>query len=146
MISRHPSCNTLGVHNFSGDQPIVKGTTMRKRTLSFVLSLALFPAASLAFGKTVDSAITPVAPLAATASTAIPRLVQFSGVAQKVNDKSPAKVTFLLFKDQTGGDAVWIETQTVSFDSTGRYAVISGKRAYPACRAIYARAENLGEA
>ena len=100
---------------------------MRKRKLSLVLSMTLLPVASMAYGQTADSAITPAAPLAATASTTIPRLVQFSGVAQKVDEKSPAKVTFLLFKDQTGGDAVWIETQTVSFDSAGHYSVYLGE-------------------
>lgn len=67
MIFQHSSCNTFGVDSFSGDQPIVKGTTMRKSTPLLVLFFALLSVASQAFGQSFDSTITSAVPLAATA-------------------------------------------------------------------------------
>jgi hypothetical protein len=68
-------------------------------------------------------------PLAATAPTTVPALVSYSGQAL-AHDGKPLSgeigVTFLIFKDQTGGEPLFIENQIVSFNATGRYKVELG--------------------
>jgi hypothetical protein len=51
-------------------------------------------------------------------------LVRYDGVA--TSDKSAANMTFLIFKDQTGGEPLWIETQNVATDAVGKYEVYLG--------------------
>ena len=59
----------------------------------------------------------------------VPRLVQFSGV---LKDQAGATlsgvqgVTFALYKEQSSGAALWIETQNVTADAEGRFAVLLG--------------------
>jgi len=58
-----------------------------------------------------------------------PRLMQFSGV---LKDKLGAPltgvqgVTFALYKEQSSGAALWIETQNVVADADGRFVVLLG--------------------
>jgi hypothetical protein len=76
--------------------------------------------------KTVQNA---PAPLAASAPTAVPSLVPYSGVAIGGAGKPMAGetgITFQIFKDEAGGEALWTETQTVAIDSTGHYKVQLG--------------------
>jgi len=72
----------------------------------------------------------PSNPAASTSiSSLVPRLVRFSGVAKDTNNKpltDTAGITFLLYKDQQGGAPLWIETQNVKPDSSGRYSVQLG--------------------
>src|SRR5277367_5888593 len=69
------------------------------------------------------------APLAASASTAVPALVPFSGLITEP-DGNPvsgeAAVTFVVFKDQTGGEPLFAETQDVNPDASGHYKVQLG--------------------
>lgn len=65
----------------------------------------------------------------AVVASAVPRVVNFNGVlAQSAGKPSAATigVTFLLYKDQTGGAPLWLETQNVRPDRTGHYAVMLG--------------------
>ncbi len=65
----------------------------------------------------------------AGSSAAVPPLVNFTGVLSDVNSKpivGVTGVTFLLYKDQLGGSALWTETQTVTTDESGRYSVTLG--------------------
>jgi hypothetical protein len=74
-------------------------------------------------------AMAQTAPLAATASTVVPALVPYSGVALNSDNKPQtveSSVTFLIFKDQTGGEPLWVETQNVAFDPAGHYTVHLG--------------------
>ncbi len=68
-------------------------------------------------------------PLAATAPTTVPALVSYSGQALE-HDGKPLSgeigVTFLIFKDQTGGEPLFTESQMVSFNANGRYKVELG--------------------
>jgi len=68
-------------------------------------------------------------PSAASAPTAVPSLVPFSGAAI-AHDGQPltgeASVTFQIYKDETGGEALWAETQTVVLDPSGHYGVQLG--------------------
>ena len=63
------------------------------------------------------------------ASTQVPRLIKFSGVAQDEAHKPVAGVvgiTFSLYKDQQGGSPLWVETQNVQADAAGHYAALLG--------------------
>src|SRR5277367_1676392 len=62
-------------------------------------------------------------PIAASAATVVPALVPHSGIAMGDDGKPFAGetgVTFLIYKDEQGGEPLWAETQTVTFDSSGR--------------------------
>ena len=66
---------------------------------------------------------------AAQAAVSAPRLIQFSGVLGDANGKpltGVQGVTFALYKDQEGGAPLWLETQNVTADAEGRYAVLLG--------------------
>ena len=69
------------------------------------------------------------APLAASASTAVPAFVPFSGVITEPDGKpvsGETAITFLIFKDQTGGEPLFAETQAVTPDASGHYKVQLG--------------------
>jgi len=58
-----------------------------------------------------------------------PRLARFSGVvhdAQGVTRTGDATLTFGIYTDAEGGAPLWVETQTVTLDAAGRYAVVLG--------------------
>ena len=62
--------------------------------------------------------------MAATAETVVPALVPYSGTLESVGGKpfsAEASVTFLIYKGEEGGEALFIETQTVVIDSAGHY-------------------------
>jgi hypothetical protein len=68
-------------------------------------------------------------PTAATAPTAVPALIPYSGAAFDSKGKpltGEASITFLIYNDPQGGDPLWVETQNVATDSTGRYEVYLG--------------------
>jgi hypothetical protein len=63
------------------------------------------------------------------ASTSVPRLVGFSGIVKDTQGKALSgqqSVTFSLFAEQEGGTALWSETQLVTADAQGHYAVYLG--------------------
>src|SRR5437763_686061 len=66
---------------------------------------------------------------ALVAQQSVPALVQVGGVL-KDQDGKPLSgvqgVTFALYKDQTEGAALWIETQNVTADSDGRFVALLG--------------------
>jgi hypothetical protein len=66
----------------------------------------------------------------ATATNGIvPPLVNFSGVLTDASGKaltSTVSVTFSLYKEQTGGSPVWMETQNILPDGTGHYVAMLG--------------------
>ncbi len=69
------------------------------------------------------------APLAASASTAVPALVPYSGTLTEIDGKlisNETAVTFLIFKDQSGGEPLFAETQAITPDSTGHYRIQLG--------------------
>jgi len=71
----------------------------------------------------------PTAPGAVDASSAVPRLINYSGVLTDFNGKPLIEVTgvtFLLYKDRQGGAPLWLETQNVTPDNNGRYTVTLG--------------------
>jgi trimeric autotransporter adhesin len=78
------------------------------------------------------AAMPQTAATAASAATAVPALVPYSGVALVGGNKNfslgqgETSVTFLIFKDETGGEPLWAETQSVSIDAEGHYKVQLG--------------------
>ena len=68
-------------------------------------------------------------PLAASALTAVPALVPFSGIMTEPDGKpvsGETAITFLIFKDQEGGEPLFVETQAVTPDASGHYKVQLG--------------------
>ncbi len=62
--------------------------------------------------------------IAASALTAVPPLVPYSGQVEGRTGQTSA--TFLIYKDQQGGEPLFTESQTISFDQTGHYKVQLG--------------------
>src|ERR1700687_6011323 len=62
-------------------------------------------------------------------TAAVPKLVRFSGSFRPA-DGTPAQtiesVTLSVYRDQTGGDALWHEIQNVVVDTDGHYSVLMG--------------------
>jgi len=70
-----------------------------------------------------------VAQTAAETTSALPHLVRFNGTAKDLNNNPQAGVigiTFAFYSEQTGGPALWIETQNVTADTNGHYAALLG--------------------
>jgi hypothetical protein len=90
--------------------------------LALGLMAAITPVATLSFAQT--AALKPSTPIAASAPTAVPALVPYSGAVIAGDGKAFAAetgVTFQIYKDEVGGEALWTETQTVAIDPTGHY-------------------------
>src|SRR5882724_9399788 len=65
----------------------------------------------------------------ASVENVVPAVVKFSGVLNEANGqplRGTVGVTFLLYKEQSGGAPVWMETQNVHPDTSGRYSVMLG--------------------
>lgn len=63
------------------------------------------------------------------ASTQVPRLIKFSGVAKDESGKpltGVVGITFSLYKDQQGGIPLWVETQNLQADAGGHYTAMLG--------------------
>jgi hypothetical protein len=60
---------------------------------------------------------------------ALPRLVRFAGTAKDAGGvplTGVVGITFALYSEQTGGGALWMETQNVQADGNGRFTVLLG--------------------
>jgi hypothetical protein len=71
----------------------------------------------------------PSAGVAAVSASPVPSLVNYSGLLKDSSGRpvtSITGVTFLLYKDSQSGAPVWMETQNVTPDKTGRYTVQLG--------------------
>jgi trimeric autotransporter adhesin len=65
----------------------------------------------------------------AQTTSALPRLVRFGGTAKDLNGNpltGVVGITFALYSEQTGGAPLWIETQNVTADGSGRYTALLG--------------------
>jgi len=66
---------------------------------------------------------------AASANSAVPPMVNFSGVLTDVNGKAltgTVGVTFYLYQESQGGSPLWMETQNVQADKAGHYTAALG--------------------
>ena len=62
-------------------------------------------------------------------ASALPRLVRFSGTVKDLNSTpltGVVGITFALYSEQTGGAALWLETQNVTADNNGHYTALLG--------------------
>ena len=69
------------------------------------------------------------APNSSAASTQVPRLIRFSGVAlDETHNPMPGVLgfTFSLYEDQQGGSPLWVETQNIQADANGHYTALLG--------------------
>ncbi len=67
--------------------------------------------------------------VATNTNVAVPPLINFSGTLTDTSGKpltSMIAATFSLYSEQTGGAALWMETQNVTPDSSGHYTVMLG--------------------
>ncbi len=100
---------------------------MKRYALLFVMSWMF--ALPLAVSQTVASAPTSPSTIAVSAPTAVPPLVPYVGAAVNAQGQplaNPASITFLIFKDETGGEPLFTESQSVIIDATGHYKVNLG--------------------
>ena len=70
-------------------------------------------------------------------TSALPHLVRFGGTVKDLNGNPLAGVvgiTFALYSEPTGGAALWLETQNVTADGNGHYAVLLGRPSLMVCR------------
>jgi hypothetical protein len=97
---------------------------MSYRNAFFALALAASACAVPGYAQTAQ----PVS-AAATAATTIPNLIRYSGTALRSDGKAAAgqvSITFLIFKDEQGGEPLWSETQSAISDASGHYEVHLG--------------------
>ena len=107
---------------------------MRDRVLrNLILAMPLAsPFLLMHAQQSISSATTTIngrVPVAATVPTAVPALVPFSAAAVDSKGKQlagEASVTFMIYKDQQGGEPVFTESQMVAFDESGHYNVQLG--------------------
>jgi hypothetical protein len=67
--------------------------------------------------------------LAPSTVAAVPTFINYNGVVSDLNRKplsGVTGVTFLLYQDQQGGAPLWMETQNVAADKSGRYTATLG--------------------
>ena len=87
-----------------------------------------------------------IAQNAAHSENIVPAVVKFTGVFNGANGQpriGTVGVTFLLYKEQSGGVPVWMETQNVQPDASGHYSVMLGSTTN---RGLPADAFEAGEA
>jgi hypothetical protein len=68
-------------------------------------------------------------PLSNMSGVEVPHLVQFGGIVRDSAGRTLSGnvgITFALYKDQEGGTTLWVETQNVALDKSGKYAVELG--------------------
>ena len=101
--------------------------TSRSTRLASFLVAALMASSSVF----AQSSAAPAAAVSAGSAggSVVPRLVNYSGVLQDASGEPIADirgVTFLLYQEAQGGAPVWMETQNVTPDKSGHYAVQLG--------------------
>ena len=95
--------------------------------LTFVLAMsATIPAVCQSTPVAGQSGEVRPAPVAASATTVIPALIRYAGGSSASEKKPQTSATFLIFKDESGGEPLWTETQMVLLDTTGKYEVYLG--------------------
>jgi len=96
-------------------EPVHGGRSMSRFVLVAVIVSVL----------TVSS--TPAQQSPMTGTTIVPRLIRFGGtIANRPPGSQAVGVIFSLYKDEQGGAPLWLETQNVSVDESGRYTALLG--------------------
>ena len=103
--------------------------TIRLKPTLVLFAIFALSTSCLSFAQIQPSSVNSVAPLAASAPTVVPALIPYSGVTIDRDGHATSAetgITFLIYKDQNGGEPLFTETQTVIPDSTGHYTVRLG--------------------
>ena len=103
--------------------------TIHPKQILCVFAALISIASSVSLAQIQSSSAPAVTPIAASAQTVVPTLVPFSGLAIDREGRalsSETGITFLIFKDQNGGEPLFKETQQVVPDSAGHYSVHLG--------------------
>jgi hypothetical protein len=86
--------------------------------------------AGAAYAQQDQAAVSGSSNGASAAVAAVPRLVKFSGEVRDARGEPlgsvAVRLTFAVYEAQTGGAALWAETQMVELDEQGRYSVLLG--------------------
>jgi hypothetical protein len=88
---------------------------LRKAFLLALLPLSALPLAPAQTASTIPASM---------AATAVPPLIQYSGVAKDADNKpltGEVILSFLVFRDEEGGSPLWVESQSLTLDSAGHY-------------------------
>jgi hypothetical protein len=94
----------------------------------WLFTLCLFLELPWASAQTTAAPTTPT-PMAASAATAVPPMIPYSGTARDRPGNAltgEETVAFLIYKDEQGGEPLFTETQTVTPDPSGHYTVQLG--------------------
>ena len=94
---------------------------MRSLRILLAFAMCLIPA--------VLAAQTPSAVPTQLVGSAVPAQIEYSGILKGAGGKvftSVTGVTFLIYKDEQGAAPLWLETQNVTPDKAGHYAVQLG--------------------
>src|SRR5215467_8340685 len=73
--------------------------------------------------------VTMLAQNVANTDSVVPGMIKFAGTLTDIDHKpltGIVGVTFSLYKEQTGGSPLWMETQNVDLDKNGHYSVLLG--------------------
>ncbi|MFB3923710.1 MAG: hypothetical protein ACE145_18450 [Terriglobia bacterium] len=92
----------------------------------FVIAVGLLLLGATAYSQDTFSSTSAPSP---TPNSTVPRLIRYSGILQDTTGKPVDGVqdlTFSLYANESGGEPLWYETQTVELDAAGRYAVLLG--------------------
>jgi hypothetical protein len=95
--------------------------------VTFVVVLSIL--APSAFGQLAQAQATVSTPLAASAPTVVPALISYIGSSVSSEGQplpGEVNITFLFFKEASGGEPLWTESQRVIVDTTGAYKVQLG--------------------
>jgi len=94
------------------------------------LSILAIGALCVVSGFTLPAAAQQLSTVSTPSATAtLPNLVRFSGKEADASGKpltGLVGITFALYEQETGGPALWLETQSVQLDPSGRYTVLLG--------------------
>lgn len=88
-----------------------------------ILGVAVFVCFATWFAMAQQSVPNPAAP------GAVPNLINYTGILKDASGRTltgVTGVTFLLYSSEQGGAPLWLETQNVAPDKTGRYSVQLG--------------------
>jgi trimeric autotransporter adhesin len=94
-----------------------------RRRLARIHILTLFTLSILALPNHALSQTQPAS------APSVPRLIRYAGVTRDLNGTpltGAVGVTFSLYAEQTGGAALWMETQNVHADAGGHYSILLG--------------------
>jgi len=97
--------------------------------LAVLLIASMFLTSLFLTSLTAEAQQSAAAPAAMGASDVVPSLINYTGVLKDTGGRtltSTTGVTFLLYSAEQGGAPLWLETQNVTPDKTGRYTVHLG--------------------